>query len=460
VCEEAGYPTSSLVCEGFFQQATTTAVGLGLPNIPCALVPGHVGTQSKEELRQNILEVTAQKVIDNLTAEPAAAATGETEYGQRDIIFTGGFRAVNRHFVKNELSDGLPVMPPTIEEVEAFLRHTDRKPDEVLGVILPDSRAATVWSVAVNGVMAGCRPEYMPILVALIEAMCDPDYGVEHSGNTPGGDTLIILNGPIIKQLGFNYTQGALRDGFLPNTSIGRFWRLYLRNIAGFLLHKTDKATFGNTWRVVLAENEDALQKIGWTPTSVEMGFAAGDNTVTIARYTGGGSFSSVSGSTPEELLPYVADSVRKYHMWQLTFLTSHGLGSLRPLVVITPIIAEALAKAGWSKSDVKRYLWEHARVSAFEFERQLRDWNIRGVWDLKDDVRMGRIPKVYFESDDPNRMVPIAWEPEDFMIAVTGDPLRNNMYIFAHNGFLGYPVGRKIGLPAQWDTLLAGREE
>ena len=99
--------------------------------------------------------------------------------------------------------------------------------------------------------MAGCRPEYMPVLVALVEAMADPDYGVEHSGNTPGGETLIILNGPIIKELGFNYTQGVMRDGFLPNTSVGRFWRLYLRNVAGFLPHKNDKATFGNTWRVV-----------------------------------------------------------------------------------------------------------------------------------------------------------------------------------------------------------------
>lgn len=109
------------------------------------------------------------------------------------------------------------------------------------------------------------------------------------------------------KQLGFNYTQGALCDGFVANTSIGRFWRLYLRNVAGFLPHKNDKATYGNTWRVVLAENEDVLRKIGWEPTSVEMGFEPGDNTVTIARYTGGGSFSSVSGSAPQEMLPYVA---------------------------------------------------------------------------------------------------------------------------------------------------------
>ena len=118
--------------------------------------------------------------------------------------------------------------------------------------------------------------------------------------------------------------------------------------------------------------------------------------------------------------------------------------------------MAETIAKAGWSKSDVKRYLFEHARRPAWEFERQLRDWNIRGVWDLEEDVRMARIPKVFYESDDPNRLVPIVWEPEDFMIAVSGDPLRNNAYVFAHNAFLGYPVGKQIRLPEDWDRLRA----
>ena len=429
-----------------------------MPNIPVALVPGHIGTKTPEQLREEILDVTTDAVITNLTVMPAEI--GETaEPHSREIVVRGGLKEVNRYFVEHEYSDGLPIIPPIREDIEAFLRYTDRTPDESLGVLLPDQRAATIWSIAVNGVMAGCRPEYMPILIALIEAMCDPEYGVEHSGNTPGADTLIILNGPIIKALDFNYTQGAMRDGFLPNTSIGRFWRLYLRNVAGFLLHKTDKATYGNTWRVVLAENEDVLKKIGWEPNSVEMGFSAGDNTVTIARYTGGSSLSSVSGSTPEEMLPYLADSAQRFNNWQITFTTSHGNGTLRPLIVISPIIAETLAKAGWSKADVKRFLFEHARRPARDFERQLRDWNIRGVWDLKDDVVAGRIPKVFYESDDADRMVPIVWEAEDYMIAVSGDPLRNNAYVFAHNGFLGYPVGRKIQLPRDWDRLLARRE-
>ena len=425
-----------------------------MPNIPLAMVPGHIGTKNKDELRRDVIETTARHVIDNLTVQPAPKGRGG-EPGARDIVFKGGFNALNKFFYDNEWSDGLPIVPPTHEAVSEFLQFTDRDPNEVLGVILPDSRAATIWSIAVNGVMAGCKPEYMPVLIAAVEGMCDPKYGVEHSGNTPGGENLININGPIIQQLGFNYTQGALRDGFMPNTTIGRFWRLYLRNVAGFLPHKTDKATYGNTWRVVLAENDEVLKKIGWTNTAEEMGYAVGDNVVTVARYTGGGSFSSVSGSTPEELLPYVADSVLKYHMWQLTFTTSHGNGMLRPLVVLSPILVETIAKAGWSKADVKQYLFDHARLPAWEFERQLRVWNIRGVWDLKEDVRNGRIPKVFYESDDENRLVPIVWKPEDFMIAVTGDPLRNNMYVFAHNGFLGFPTGKKVRLPKDWETKL-----
>ena len=324
MCEEAGFPTSTLVCEGFLGLAANSSIGLGMPNLPVALVPGHTGVQSKEVLRRNILEVTVDRVIGNLIAAPATAAE-VSEPAARDVIFRGGFDAVNRYFVANELSDGLPVVPPTREKVEQFLRFTDRGPDDVLGILLPDNRAATVWSVAVNAVMAGGRPEYMTVLIALGEAMAEPYYGVEHSGNTTGGETLIILNGPIIKELGFNYTQGVVRDGFIANTSVGRFWRLYLRNVAGFLPHKNDKATYGNTWRVVVAENEDVLREIGWEPNSVEWGYAAGDNTVTIARYTGGNLVSSVSGSTPEQMLPYLADGVIKQTSWQIMFTVGQG---------------------------------------------------------------------------------------------------------------------------------------
>lgn len=454
-CELAGFPTTSLTCEGFLRQAAATSIGLGLRNIPLALVPGHIGTKSDEQLRRDILDTTLPEVIRTLTGAAGISDGKPAEPRARDIVAKGGFFEINRRFYEDGYTDGLPIVPPTRSAIEAFLRHTDRSPDQALGTLLPDRRAATVWNVAVNGVMAGCRPEYMPILVALAEAMADPQYGVEHSGNTPGADTLIILNGPLIEQLGFNNSQGALRDGFMPNTAVGRFWRLYLRNVAGFHLHKTDKATFGNTWRVVLAENDEVLEEIGWSTIGMDLGHARGDNVVSIARYTGGGSLSSVSGSTPEELLPYLADSLQRFNNWQITFTTSHGNGSLRPLAVITPILARALAAAGWDKARVQEWLFQHVRRPARDFERQLHVWNIRGKWNLTEDVEAGLIPSLFHESDDPERMVPIVWKPADLMIAVGGDPLRNNAYIFAHNGFLGFPTARKIDLPANWDALL-----
>lgn len=438
------------------RQAATTSVGLGMPNLSCAMAPGHIDLQSKDELRRNILEVTMDHVVHALTWQPEEAAD-EPEIPPRQIVFSGSFDEVNEYFYQQEWSDGLPVVPPTIDRIESFLKFTDRAADEVFGILLPDNRAATVWSIAANGVMAGCKPEYMPVLVALVEAMADPEYGVEHSSNTPGAETQIILNGPIIKQLGFNYEQGVMRDGFRPNTSIGRFWRLYLRNVAGFLPHKTDKGTYGNTWRVVVAENEDALAEIGWPPNSVDMGFEAGDNTVTIGRYTGGNLLAGVGGSTPEELLPYIADGVLKQITWQVIFTIGMANGMLRPLLFITPIIARQIAKAGWSKDDVKKYLFENCRMPAEMFNRYLNfgDWVNPGPWNIEDHVRLKKAPKFFYESDDPQRLVPIVFDPDDFMIVVTGDPMRTNAYAFAPNGHLGYQVAKKIHLPKNWDALL-----
>ena len=195
--EALGVPSSSLVCDGFLGQGATTAVGLGLPNLPMAKVPGHVDTQTHNELQDNLTSVTLAAVIENLTAAPAAAVM-IPEPGPQDVVMDGSFEEINRFFYENGWSDGLPIVPPTRAKIERFLAFTDLAPAHEIGKMAPDNRQATIWNVAVNGVMAGCRPQYMPVLVALAEAMCDPGYGVEHSGNTPGAETLITINGPII----------------------------------------------------------------------------------------------------------------------------------------------------------------------------------------------------------------------------------------------------------------------
>jgi hypothetical protein len=451
VAEEAGVPSVSLTCEGFIGQAATTATGLGLPSLPVAIVPGHVDVQTVDELRANVLGVTVEGVVHGLTAAPEKASElVEPEPGE--VVFEGTPDEINRFFYENGWSDGLPIVPPSAARVDEFLRHTDRDADEQLGVLLPDRRSATVRTIAINGVMAGCRPEYMPVLVALIEAMADPRYGVEHSGNTPGAETLIIVNGPIIRRLGFNYQQGALRDGFQANTSIGRFWRLYLRNVAGFLPHKTDKGTFGNTWRVVLAENEDALARMGWTTIAQDQGLKAGDNAVTISRFTGGTVLASVFGTRPEQMIPYLADGIARLVAWEVIFTVGMSVGAQRPLLILSPILAQTLARAGLSKQDVQRQLFEHARIPARQFERYTGGWTnlLPGRPTLGDLVKRGRAAPVFAESDDPDRLVPVVEKAEDIMIAVSGDPLRTNAYVFAHNGILGYTTTKPIRSPAR----------
>lgn len=454
--EEAGVPSSSLVCEGFVGQAGTTSAGLGMPNLPLAKVPGHVDVQTDDELRSNVLDVTVDDVVRNLTEQPPQAQAVQ-EPDPREILFEGTFEDVNKLFLENGWSDGLPIVPPTMEKVQEFLSFAGRDPQESLGCLLPDNREATIWNVAVNGVMAGCRPEYMPILVALAEAMADPRYGVEHSGNTPGAETLIVLNGPLIKELNFNYEQGALRDGFQPNTSVGRFWRLYLRNVAGFLLHQNDKGTFGNTWRVVLAENEDAIRDLGWTTLGEDVGAPKGANAITISRYTGGNVIVSVFGNSAEQVLPYLADSLVKHTGWELCFTVGLATGTYQPLLVLSPVIAQVLAKSGLSKKDVREWLYDNARMTAEKFERYIADYTnlVPGGRSLFEMAKLGEAPKVFGASDDPQRLVPVVCEPEDILIAISGDPLRTNCYLFVHNGMLGYTTTRGIKLPADWSAKL-----
>lgn len=427
-----------------------------MPNLPLAQVTGHVDVQSNDELVSNVVGVTIPAVIKALTENPAPVAS-PAEPKPNDVVFTGTYEEVNRYFYENGWSDGLPITPPTAERVDAFLKFTDLPPETVLGQAQPDNRIATVWGAAVNGVMAGCRPEYMPVMIAALRAMCDEEYGVEHSGNTPGAETLLIVNGPIANEIAMNNAQGALRDGVMANTALGRWWRLCLKNIAGFRHHQTDKATFGGTWKVAMAEHEETLEKIGWPPMSAEYGFQAGENALSIARYTGGDVVTSVFGDTAEAILPYLGDALTRISGWQLVFTVGMSTGTYRPLLILSPILAETIAKSGWSKDDVKAWLFQNARIPASQFERYLGQYTnlVPGRRTLTDLVQKGEAPPVFAESDDPDRPVPIVCKQEDFLIAVAGDPGRTNAFVMSHNGQLGYTVGQPIVTPQNWPALL-----
>src|SRR5687768_4142926 len=274
--EKMGIPTASIIGSGFLKQAEVIVKGLGLP-LAIGVYPGAPMVDSEAELKRKVEEELASGLLRGLTGEAPREASTETEPEAGQVVFSGTFDEVQEHFHRKLWTDGMPVVPPTRERVDAFLKFTDRKPEEVIRVIPQEGREATILSIAVTGVLAGCRPEYMPVLIAILEAMCDPLYRVEDSGSTPGWEPVVIVSGPIVKQLDFNSGQGMMRVGRQANTSIGRFVRMYLRNICGFRIPPGagDKGSIGQSFLVAMAEDEDSAREIGWPTFAEDRGFKA-----------------------------------------------------------------------------------------------------------------------------------------------------------------------------------------
>ncbi len=435
--ESAGIPSVSIVCEGFVGQAAATGRGLGYDGLPLAVMPGHVDAQPTDVMLQNLREIATDQVIAGLTAPVLAGDASACEPSALDIVATGSIDEVFREFVARGWTDGLPFLPPTRDRVEAFLADSGHDPWKSIGAASSSGRDVTVWSIAVNAVMAGCAPEHFPVLLAIARVLVDPGYGAEHSGNTTGADALIILDGPAAAELGFNSGQGALRDGYPANTSVGRWLRLYLRNVFGFTPDEHDKATFGNTFRVVLAEDHATLADLGWPPVSAEFGFGADDDVVTMARLNSGAIIGSVFGSTPDEIVPYLADGLARIAGWDLTHVYGLGTGQFRPLLVLSPILARTFAGAGWTRERVQTAMFDHARIPAWRFEKLIGEWSnlTSGRRGLTELAAAGLVPSSFADSDDPDRLVPIVTDPSKIVIAVAGDPSRANAYVFSNDG-------------------------
>ena len=460
--EAAGVPSVSVVCESFDGQAVATARGHGFDGLQLAVTVGHVDAQSAAEMERNFVDHTVDAVIAGLTRsansgngtngavagigsdstdstrdEPSPVHSNVADPAPHDTVASGSIDEINDAFASRGWSDGLPIIPPTRDRVEAFLAGSGLDPQRSLGLARTTGRDMTVWSVATNAVMAGCEPRHLPLLLAAARILADPHYGAEHSGNTTGADALMILDGPRAAKLGFNSGVGALRDGVRANTCVGRWLRLYQRNVFGFTAAEHDKSTFGNSFRVVLCEDTAALADSGWDPVSAEFGFDPDDDVLTMARFNSGAIVGSVFGSTPDEIVPYLADGLARITGWDLGHL--YGLGQLhyRPLLVLSPILARTCAAAGWSKADLAGALFEHARIPAWRFEKLIGDWTnlVPGRPRLTDVVAAGNLPPEFATSDDPDRLVPIVSEPAKFVIAVAGDANRSNAYVFSHDG-------------------------
>lgn len=452
LAEECGIPAVGILCKGFPPMGRQIVKSAGYPDARIAEYPNPIALDSVDQVRMNIREAVVPKIIEALTKPVKASAKGKRrEPGSRDIVFEGSYEDIQSYFYEKKWSDGLPIVPPTVEKVEEFLKFTGRDPEEVVGVMEPSMGVCTVWKVAVNGVMAGCRPEYFPLLLAITEVMATPEFSVKDSGATPGWEAMIMLNGPIRDQLEFNYKVGHQRPDCMPNVTIGRFYRLMLRNVAGFQIGSTDMSTHGQMFRPVIPENDQVCEEIGFQTVAEMQGYKKGKNVVTIVSGRVCSDPMQTNGPTAKQHLDYLTDwvarmtepyqAMRRYQDNNVLFLS--------------PVVAKLLADEGYDKKSIAQYILKNAKVTAEYFELNASRFNHWQPYSLKEEVEKGNMGPEWHESDDPMRMVPLFWTEANIVVIIVGDPTRNRSQFFRSNYTMAKLTSKEVQLPDNWDELL-----
>jgi hypothetical protein len=263
-------------------------------------------------------------------------------------------------------TDGLPVVPPSEAALAAMLAAGGLAGPEVIGEIPGRNTVVTAAKLAINALMAGCRPEYLPVVVAAVRGLCHPDFAYHGPASSTGGSAIIlIVNGPIAGRLGLNSGSNAFGQGWRPNATIGRAVRLVMMNVMNTRPGFLDRATLGNPGKYAFcfAENEAASP---WGPFHVTRGLRAEQSAVTVYA---GNSLSQVYNQlapTPEPLLRCFADALCHTGI-------PNVIGFNESLVVLAGEHADVLRRSGWSRRDMQEFLVRHARRTLADFKRAAR---------------------------------------------------------------------------------------
>ena len=247
-------------------------------------------------------------------------------------------------------TDGLPVVPPTVERVARMLTGTTRAPDDVVAVIPPDLVECSVEKVAVNAVMAGCRPEYLPVVLAAVEAACTDEFNAHGLlATTYFAGPLVIVNGPVARAIGMNSGTNALGQGNRANATIGRALQLVIRNVGGGRPGGVDRATLGNPGKYTFCFAEDEAGS-PWEPLAVERGIAPGRSAVTLFAAEGVRGVVDQLSRDPESLARTFAACLRTVAHPKLAMVWD-------AILVVSPEHGRVFREAGWSKARLREAL-------------------------------------------------------------------------------------------------------
>jgi hypothetical protein len=414
--EELGIPGVAIVQESFVTDAKATGEAFRLLNPYLAVTPYVFSSLNAQQTRQEVDKII-EDIIRGLTQplpEPKESVVQRiTTRGPKDdvIEFTGRdyeqcFENMNDSLLDWGWSDGFPIIPPTEEAVQKMLKGIKRDPeDTVVEKFVPGMAQASVKKIAINAVMAGCKPEFLPVVVAAIEAMHDKDINLRNVTMSTGPHApLFVINGPIAKKLNINSGLCALGPAgpgklSFPNVVIGRAVRLCLMNLGNCYPGIMDQDTIGapNKFSMVLAENEKANP---WEPYHVEKGFGPEDSTISCAYGLSLIDMRDMESDSPAGLM-----SGFSKNLTGIARIITQTDFFYRPLILIAPDHAMILAREGWTKNDVREYVYLHCTVSAEHYRRSSQR----------------PVERKWIEVADSQAKVPLYHKPEHVEIIVVG---------------------------------------
>ena len=330
----------------------------------------------------------------------------------RRIDVQNSFDAIQDYYEAAGWTDGLPVVPATESLVRRMLEGRNEPPDHSFGIMHPRNARVTLEKVAINAVMAGCRPEHFPVVLAAVKAVMRDDFNVAGVSSTTGGAApVIIVNGPIASELGINGDAGCFGPGYRANASIGRALRLLIRNVGGLVPGEMDKATLAMPGRYTFCFSENAARS-PWEPRHIELGKDANTSIVTVAGIRGVYPVMETTASTGIEVLNTIVGTMRGAAVSNYYQI---GTGA-QIVLVLCPEHAADISGSGLSKNDVRHFVYHNARMP---------------VGQLKGVAHYGnRNWPAWVNEDDPNTMVPIVRSPEDIAIVVAGGDGRHSAWL------------------------------
>jgi hypothetical protein len=416
--------------------AKVYAKASGLPDLCCVIVPHPLGgiiRSEVEEKADNALSNIVTAATQWQTAaeqETTAAPTGAS----KRIRVSGNYSALNRWFFERGLSSGLPIVPPTVSAVKEMLKGTTHEPEEIVWQsVSPRMGLLTVNAAAVCAVMAGCRSEYLPVILAAMEAFSNPVVYWEHMQVSTGTQgPLVIVNGPIIHELaraGTAYSlawgTGAAGPGHLGNVSIGYAIGLIGYVIGGAVPGTVAMATLSTPARTiarVIAENEKSMPS-GWQPLSVEKGFADTESVVSVKV--------ALPSIDVHDRYSVTASQHLRYWVYNINFPYTRVMPP-NAIIALCPEHAELLAREGLKKEEIRQYLWEHARYPYSAI--------------APSSSPMAKVPEWFVDKFGPvtdSSMIPITERPEGIDIIVAGGVGKHSQFFYGGRDIVCVSIDR-----------------